>query len=39
MDRVMQRVIQLEITAKAVAEHKVILFSTGREGFLLCFMS
>lgn len=29
--------MQLGITAKAVAEHKTILFSTVRKGFLLCF--
>lgn len=37
MSRVMEKVVQLEITVKAVVEHKVILFSTEREGFLLCF--
>lgn len=37
MNRVMERVIQLEITARAVAEHKIILFSAVREGFLHCF--
>lgn len=33
MNRVMERVIQLEITARAVAEHKIILFSAVRKVF------
>lgn len=33
MNRVMERVIELEITAKAVADHKVILFSTAKGRF------
>lgn len=37
MNRVMERVIQLAITGKTIAEHKSILFSTRREDLLLCF--
>lgn len=37
MNRIMEGVIQLVITAKTIAEHKIILFSTRREDLLLCF--
>lgn len=32
-----EEIIQLAIAAKAIAEQKSILFSTEREGLLLCF--
>ena len=37
MNRVMERVIQPTIAAKAIAECKSNLFSTRRKGLLLCF--
>lgn len=37
MNRVTEGITQLSIAAKATVEQKSILFSTGREGLLLCF--
>jgi len=37
MKRVIEGLIQLAIAARTVAEHKSILFSTGRDDLLLCF--